>query len=919
MSSDTAIIVPLEIDGLEISCVVHSYQFPQHCASPLDYLRQLVSAASPQSPLRKFPSVLEGCSQIAMLDLSTMHSEITDVSATGFRVRARSPSGRDPVPLCDPVPPPPSNLGDITAFVVRHPIPHNQDSYVHGLVGVLPWSLLTPDCFVTDGAAHRIRVNMKALVRNVSFSDERIDTLMRTFAPHSPLFDLASQAGGGGGGDDDDAYRCRLPIAAVFSFALNWHMVKCAKPDELDRVLNARSLRFFGERAPRQALFGCKAGFLAIRHTVAQLTHRGAHAFLVSQLVGAVDTLLSAAVSNDFARLGLLRSSLEPLANLICAIDEPAAGIADCIRARPAALEIHTLGALLRNGVIDMQEALWLEQSATTEATVLARAIHMVSFETSEVARCEAIAGSAGSAGSAATSASAPDIHSASNLRRAKERLAKARALEETSRTALDAMLDISDEPALRRPDTLCVSFEFDSRISTLIRERHSFIEFVAIKHGRVFVSNVDVHRRLCVELFRFYVTSMMGVDVDADPDASAPAVGVDWQAEFVRAIPAVGAVYADDRSTRFDDCSVGGWLQHQIAPRLDARQMASFLAHKTAHVDLPNGFNAAHRYSLCKSQSTAKSFDPALHIDPGAYRLALINASHTPRCRRDHIDIEYDSSDRQGSEERSRAKIAARQSATKDTDLLAALKENARGGCYGSSQELEAIEDIARNLHENGVVPLCVSQFTQRVVTRSDHFKEPERRMYYRLLSSLNLPELDHRAVVRHMLSITRNTETLAKQFRDVDNFERLADRAHEKAASFKQRIVLENSMSEMSHDDALASTTSAPGCWTMTTKMDRIGCPFAQQSGARIKALLVGAGVPPESAERIMSGTESEPSTAFKMCRKHLRYTIAGDDNGRLPDDVFRLMNSTRHPRDFVHASALALLYKAEKQNNN
>ena len=803
--------VEVDIDGYCVPAMIESEQFAAQFGTRLEFVRGILQQLPTHCAFRRFANILfRSTSPASLFNVVELETHDMHYAHLKSKLQLRSEDSHGVIGLRDGVPHPARRIGEMTVFLIRHRLVSIGFGFMYAVFGVLPWTLYRPEAFDAYG-----RIRLRDILRNVEYIDSSQQLLYRTIESPLPLFDLAAGA---------TCTTTTLPITAVLSFTLMWHMARVQRDrtdDELAALLAQRSFRFFGIDPPRVALFSTTSGFLAMRHTVAQLESAQA-LFVVSQLLSAVDFLLRSA--NAFERFVCYRTALLPLVNTIGSIDAPGAP------QRVAELDFRA-DLLADVAEISDAEARWMcEGAAFDRCTMLC-----VSFRLCAGA------------------------------------------------TAVDELLHSSDAPPMS--------------------------SYAVLRRGRVYLCNESVIRRICVHFFGHVLRESAGATVSEI-----------WQQRFRNAMPIDPRFYADEqRELMFDDCTLQSSLHRAINAQLDVVEFRDFSLRRRSTVTLPNAFDAASLRQLCRLQQVVRVRDRV--IDAHTHRLAMLSVAHSDQCHRSHIQIEYDSNNRAAVSAQLHSQLAAKSEAAPEFGV--ALEETARRRRRPDVVEpvssLDDIEDLVSNLHANRALPLCISTFAQKLLVDGKHLKNTERVLYYRLLASLEIPELEHDAIVRHMLRATPPGK-LSEQYGDVKRFEKMADEMHDRAARGKQRVALTRSSSEISREDALAQTTVAPSCYTMTTERRTHGCPFQWQTPQNLAQLLVRSGVDVGRAEMIADGATVRADGermrgAREMCRLHMHALLTTSEHDPWPNAIAELANHIAHPRDFTRAVAYFHLERREQ----
>jgi hypothetical protein len=785
----------VRVDGYEMSARVSSTD-EWNITEPLDYLMELAAAWKPNSLFRVNPLLLEDCTAVVKLDASTL-SVAGSLAGTELLLTCKTPQATGCLRACEPFRVPRA-IGEMTAFVIRVSVPEREPepetlkpAYAHCVIGLMSW-------LNSETADVLEEVRLASLLRNVDFVDSSTEHAIRPLLRPVPLLDLASES---------FACTCTLSAKAVLSFALMWHMARThatrlSDDTDLTAVLEKRSLRYFFTEAPRKALLGSKAGFIALRNTASLLHGAATSSFFAAQIADAVRFALSRSRGLILPRMQMLRDCVAAFCEFVDAVPNP--------------------------------RTEWLYDGVQSLCLV-----------------------------------------------------------EPVSQ--LDLPADVVDWLGV---DSLCLSFDVCGLLANFL----GFYKEMYVHAGRVYVVDEAAQEKVAGELMRFYLRQVSG---------SAPtAVGtVDWDDQFCRAMPVEGAVYADHRVTQFDDCSLQSHLFRSVSATLDQKQFKAFAKCTGAAVDLPEDYNGAALYALTQSDVALRQGGST--IEPVARRIALLAVSRTPLSRaRRHVVVEYDAGKRSEVEKALVQQCEADKTMRDETNLYQALMQNSGGQ---RTADLDAIEDIVLQIMGNRALPLCAVQFATRIRDGGTHLNNEERKAYYRLLDSLGVPELDHDAILRHMLSVVRSKNKLAEQFKDVNRFQTMMTKMHERAAEGHQRALLEHSSSEVSREDALARTTSAPSCRTMIDDKRQLRlCPFKSRTPAALAALLEAAGIDATRAAMIADGAGQRDPQA--MCRLHIMAASTRSIAEHMDGELQRLADRTRHPRDFTQIVALASLFKAE-----
>jgi hypothetical protein len=423
--------------------------------------------------------------------------------------------------------------------------------------------------------------------------------------------------------------------------------------------------------------------------------------------------------------------------------------------------------------------------------------------------------------------------------------------------------------------DSLCMSFDVCGMLSEFLG---TFNPEMFIYQGRVYITDEAQQERVARELMRFYLQKISG--------SSSVSSAVDWDDLFESAMPVEEFVYANQRNTTLDDCSLHSELMRLVRDKIDATEFRNFQKETGDAIKLPDDFNCAVLYKITQSDAVTKSRET--NIDPAALRAATLAVSRTRR----HVTIEYDKETR--------------------AETQTQMDVDTRG-----TGDPDAIEDIVYQIMDNRALPLCAVQFAARIKRGGPHLQNEHRKVYYRILNSLQVPELSHEAILRHILSAVHDRDKLAEQQKDMNRFPLMTQKMHERAADGHQRSFLEHSSSEVSREKALARTTSAPSCETMIKDERNLHlCPFTWRSVELIQELLESAGIDHERASMIAAGARDRDPR--ELCQVHLLAATTMSIREHMHPQLTKMAEGKKHPRDFTHVVALANLFRAESKQN-
>jgi len=773
----------------------------------------------------------------------------------------------------------PARLGEVLVVMVRFQLRSLAGATVCGVVGLLPW-------FAVGAEFAGSVIPIDALLLNQSTSPLPVAVEAQFAQLRSPL--PIARLGNG-----DEPAAPTASMLAVLSFALRWHMIGAAvrnervRQEQRRKLLHRRSFRFFGAEPPRAVLFGSVGGITAICLTIRQLAQPRVSAFACSQLTAALKFILhdEAASGSALARRRIYDQFFVPLANALGGMPEPipsAAGLALREQFEPLSMRTGTLGEWLDSKELSPDAALWLYDNSSDRSA---------------------------------------------------------------------AVDDGEDDAELLRSTQLrthlCAAFRLaggsPNVASLMIDEIVPMREYALVNGGDVYVCDPSVLLRRCYNLFDFFLGEHAGGAVTSAASKQVRDAAAVHEQRFKAAMARSGTKYEEEgRDRSFDDCTLQSRVHQAVHSRLDAAQFRDFKMGRATTLTLPDDFDEARHWNLYREPLPDAVARGA--VDEHLHALSLHAAAHRDECfgarssqrPRAHIDVRFDVDDREGTAGAVRAAVMSVERATRLDNLRAALTQNARlvrdrqryerlaadarrkntvvaeaPPPANARSPLDDIEDIGANLSANGALPACVAQFAHKLLKRREHLKNEDRTIYYRLLASLQLPELDHAAIKRHMLRETPS-DKLQDQLGDINKgFRRMAEKLHERAATSSRRRALERSV-ELSHEDALARTTCAPSCYRMK---ERNLCPFAWRNNGRgFFNLMLESGVDQTRAMQIAELVAKGARPAFELCKLHAHamHTSAAIDP--MPPQIAHAR--IYHPRDFVYAVGRHRALQLEKK---
>lgn len=198
--------------------------------------------------------------------------------------------------------------GRMLVLCFSEPLAVNTSCRARGIIGFLPWFCAR----IALDASGVVELDRILCVSHgaASVSDSLI--CKRLIPAKRPLFALHTA-------EAASDVEVNVPLPAVLSFALMWQMARKQKkaPTESRLLLTQKSYKYFGQQSPRDALFSTKAGFLALRNTLALADSEEVAAFVAYQLSDAFRSIMETECSSDVVLLLHLHSLLVPLS---CAI-----------------------------------------------------------------------------------------------------------------------------------------------------------------------------------------------------------------------------------------------------------------------------------------------------------------------------------------------------------------------------------------------------------------------------------------------------------------------------------------------------------------------------------------------------------------------------------------------------------------------
>lgn len=456
--------------------------------------------------------------------------------------------------------------------------------------------------------------------------------------------------------------------------------------------------------------------------------------------------------------------------------------------------------------------------------------------------------------------------------------------------------------------DDICVSYLFgggDSGVvdAIIYRELRTLPERAFIKGGTVYVRDEAIMKDYAVAALRLYL----------DESAGALYNHVDGSLEAMieSTLPLTSGFFPKllGRNRSLDDCSKGTPMFTEMVKQglITGSMIASFERREINEIALPNSFDAIELLNLYKEPSVRTSA-----LDPLELELALLTVTHTDSCG--HLTIEYDSDKRSDLVHSLKELLALRQVESNEVSIDQALIKKASN--RRADSEIDDIEDLVANLHENQALPLCIEQQAQILLSGSGYLNYRDRAPYYKKLVSLGLPELNHEAIKRHMLR-TSPPEKIREHLKELKSFPSMADKAHEKAASFVQRSMMKNSSASISHDESLKMTSASAGCY----RMAELGlCPYAKQDAMSVEQTLIRAGVDERRAGLIAqkAAAKIESHQATKICVLHLHSSMTATESSPWPEPFRDEQPAIKRAHDFVHHMARYHLHRREGQKH-
>lgn len=450
----------------------------------------------------------------------------------------------------------------------------------------------------------------------------------------------------------------------------------------------------------------------------------------------------------------------------------------------------------------------------------------------------------------------------------------------------------------------ICVSYLFgggDSGVvdSIIYGELRTLPDRAFIKGGTVYVRDEAIMKNYAIAALRLYLDESAGALYDHF-DGSL-------EATIESTLPLTSGFFPKllGRDRSLDDCSKGTPMFTEMVKQglIKGSMIASFERRETNEIPLPVSFDAIELLQLYKEPSVRVST-----LDPLELELALLTVTHTDSCG--HLTIEYDSDKRAGLVQSLKEAVALRQVDSNEVSIDHALVKKASN--RRAHSEIDDIEDLVANLHANQALPLCIEQQAQILLSDSGYLNYRDRAPYYKKLVSLGLPELNHEAIKRHMLR-TSPQEKIREHLKELKSFPSMADKAHEKAASFVQRSMMKNSSASISHDESLKMTSASAGCY----RMAELGlCPYAKQDPTNVEQTLIRAGVDERRAGLIAqkAAEKIESHQATKICALHLHSSMTATESSPWPEPFREDQPAIKRAHDFVHHMARYHLHRRE-----
>jgi hypothetical protein len=232
--------------------------------------------------------------------------------------------------------------GRMLVLCFSEPLAVNASCSARGIIGFVPW-FCARIALDASGVVDLDRI-LCTSHGGASASDNLI--CKRLVPAKRPLFALHTA-------EAASDVEVNVPLPAVLSFALMWQMARKQKkaPTEPRLLLTQKSYKYFGQQSPRGALFSSKAGFLALRNTLALADSEEVAAFVTYQLSDAFRAIMEAECSSDVVLLLHLHSLLVPLS----------CGIAHLQHLEPASfVEVDFIDHFAAEGRLKREEAEFL-------------------------------------------------------------------------------------------------------------------------------------------------------------------------------------------------------------------------------------------------------------------------------------------------------------------------------------------------------------------------------------------------------------------------------------------------------------------------------------------------------------------------------------------------------------------------------
>lgn len=399
---------------------------------------------------------------------------------------------------------------------------------------------------------------------------------------------------------------------------------------------------------------------------------------------------------------------------------------------------------------------------------------------------------------------------------------------------------------------------------------------------------------------------------------------------EFSQASPHAGGLYPEsDHATAFDDIAIGSDDFREVRASLDAHQLREFQAGARTSLPLPADFNMARNRGLLVSDdelynvvALCGALNSKRHGNVPVHKLAVRGVMHTLRCLkrkseacRAHIEIEFDTD---GDDAKRSDRLIDFERQSRPT-TAAAFEEATRQIVSGNREPMNDVEDVIGNMYENNALPLCVRAMARKVQHREGigYLQNTDRVLFYRLMKSLDVPEMSDQAVLRFLYKNMPPAKIRELNPDATHNWPNIVAKKHREEADKHVAHQLRLNK-QVSQSDALKATTCAPNCWGLIGPKENkfpSRCPFRELSDAALFDLLRESGTDDDGIEAILK-VRGKYGYQCKLQFVHSRPPETRDTK---PFTTYTQDAFFQHPHQYMLAAADHLLRHREARAHN